>query len=56
MIELQMASLDEYSHTRDLCVEAHNEGTLLDPDFANFAHIWCNKILSSNTLECKNLD
>ena len=38
MIELQRASLDAYSHTRDLCVEVLNKGGLIDPEFSNFAH------------------
>jgi hypothetical protein len=38
MIELQTASLDAYSHTRDLCVEVLNKGNLIDPEFSNFAH------------------
>jgi hypothetical protein len=38
MIELQTASLDAYSHTRDLCVEVLNKGKLINPEFSNFAH------------------
>ena len=38
MIELQTASIDAYSHTRDLCAEVLNEGALIDAEFSNFAH------------------
>lgn len=37
MLELQTATLDAFSHTRDLCVEVLDKGAAIDAEFTNLA-------------------